>query len=155
MRIPISKKHGVNPSLTVCFFCGKHTGIALMGRLKGDAKAPYEVMCDYEPCDECKKKFEQGSLLLEVDTRPLVNGQLAIQKKDNHELYPTGRFKLIKREACERIFGQAHDKALLEVDLYKQLFDEIDKQILNGTYPNEEAQDDNSKQSEEIGRAHV
>lgn len=35
--IKLSPKHGVNPSVTHCECCGKEIGVALFGRLKGDA----------------------------------------------------------------------------------------------------------------------
>lgn len=40
--VTLSKKHGLNPSITVCPICGKETGIALLGKLKGDEKSSYE-----------------------------------------------------------------------------------------------------------------
>lgn len=127
--IPISPKYGVNPSCTVCFFCGETSGIALFGRMKGDVEAPPYALVDYEPCNNCREKFKQGSLLLEVDTRPHIDGQPPIQQQENQKLYPTGRFKVLKKEACERIFGKAHEKALLDVETYNMLFSEIDKEL--------------------------
>lgn len=56
--IRLSKKHGVNPSVTVCAVCGKDLGVALFGRLKGDVEAPRKVF-DAEPCDDCKTSFEK------------------------------------------------------------------------------------------------
>ena len=39
--IKVSEKHGVNPSMEVCFICGQDTGaILLLGRLPGDKEAP-------------------------------------------------------------------------------------------------------------------
>lgn len=37
-NIRLSEKHGVNPSIIVCPICDKETGIALLGKLKGDKK---------------------------------------------------------------------------------------------------------------------
>lgn len=77
----ISKEHGVNPSLVHCPICGKDTGIAMFGKLKGDVKAPTHVIGD-EPCDECKDK--------------LNNGKIAIMEavfNDNVPI-PTGRYTL-------------------------------------------------------------
>lgn len=56
--IILSDEHGVNPSVMVCPVCGKETGVALLGKLKNDAKAPLYVIGD--PCDDCKKKFDEG-----------------------------------------------------------------------------------------------
>ena len=53
--ITLSPKHGLNPSITHCECCGKELGIALFGRLKGDAEAPKQI--EGELCDECKKKY--------------------------------------------------------------------------------------------------
>ena len=64
--IKLSEKHGVNPSLTVCFWCGEHTGIALLVRLPGDKEAPKEIIADYEPCDKCKEQWNKGIPIIEV-----------------------------------------------------------------------------------------
>lgn len=65
--IRISKKHGVNPSIVKCFWCGKERNeIALLGRLPDDAEAPRCVCIDYEPCDECKRIWSQGVAIIEV-----------------------------------------------------------------------------------------
>lgn len=53
--ITLSPKHGVNPSLLKCPICGKEYGLALFGRLKGDAEAPKQTTG--EPCDECQQKY--------------------------------------------------------------------------------------------------
>ena len=49
--IRVSEKHGVNPSITICPICGKETGIAILGHIKGD---PRYIQGDI--CDECKAK---------------------------------------------------------------------------------------------------
>lgn len=39
--IRLSPKHGLNPSISVCFFCGEDKNeIILPGKLEGDAEAP-------------------------------------------------------------------------------------------------------------------
>lgn len=52
--ITLSKKHGLNPSITVCPICGKEEGIALLGHIKGDKEAPRYIQGDI--CDECKAR---------------------------------------------------------------------------------------------------
>ena len=52
--ITLSKKHGLNPSITVCPICGKEEGIALLGHIKGDEEAPRYIQGDI--CDECKAR---------------------------------------------------------------------------------------------------
>jgi hypothetical protein len=53
MQIPLSPKHGVNPSLLVCPVCGKDSGVALCGRLPQDAEAPHRML-DQSPCPTCE-----------------------------------------------------------------------------------------------------
>jgi hypothetical protein len=102
--IPLSKKHGVNPSVTVCQMCGKDIGLALFGRLEGDAEAPRQVL-DPEPCDECKSLMEQGVMLIEVD----------VDKTDDEKNpWRTGRIAVLRDEAISRIFDPESAKAALE-----------------------------------------
>ena len=69
MSIKLSKEHGVNPTILKCPCCGKDTGLALLGKLKGDKKAP-PYMYDRELCDECKKTH---ILVFEVENEENVN----------------------------------------------------------------------------------
>ena len=51
--IKLSPKHGVNPSVIHCMCCGKEYGVALLGKLKDDAKAPRDIYDGL--CDNCQK----------------------------------------------------------------------------------------------------
>lgn len=92
-EILLSKKFGLNPSLTICFYCGKETGIALMGQIKtkdcDDVEAPRTICNSLEPCDECKEKFKDYVLLVE---------------KPSREENPTGRWLAIKKKALQEEF---------------------------------------------------
>ena len=91
--IKLSPKHGVNPSLTCCPICGKETGLALLGKLKGDVEAPKHIY-DTKPCDECSKIIENG-------------GHFFIEVRDGesgNNPYRTGRLTAITNEAAEIIF---------------------------------------------------
>lgn len=58
--IKISPKHGVNPTIPVCFFCGKPKNeIALMGRMGGkeDIEAPRNLVLD----EELYHKLQEGN----------------------------------------------------------------------------------------------
>ena len=62
--IPISKKHGVNPTMLICPICHHETNsLALLGRLPGDAEAPLYSF-DREPCDDCRGVIEAGGVML-------------------------------------------------------------------------------------------
>lgn len=119
--IRLSEKHGVNPTLGVCFWCGEDTGeIALLGYMgKGDPEAPRRTVLNYDPCPKCKELWKQGTALIEVSDVPRNDGQPAIQKG----YYPTGRYSVIKTEAAQRM-GIDAPVCLTDVETYESLFAE-------------------------------
>ena len=67
MNIRLSEKHGVNPSVSMCWYClEESTGLILAGRIKDDAEMPREGVYDMEPCDKCKGYMERGIILIGV-----------------------------------------------------------------------------------------
>lgn len=123
--IEISPKHGVNPTIPICFWCGKEKNmIALMGRVRerdrntgravkgSDVEMPMHMVLDYEPCDCCKEQFSKGVQLIECNSRA-VDERPALSKDDRgNSVYPTGRHCVMKPKAAQRIFNV--DKSLLE-----------------------------------------
>ena len=92
-EIKLSKKHGVNPTMGVCPWCGKPNGtIALLGELEDDAEAPKYMLLDYDPCDECAAKWAEGVALIEVSDTPIHEGQPEITSG----VYPTGRMVVVE-----------------------------------------------------------
>lgn len=89
--IPLSPKHGLNPSMDCCFYCGEVTGIALMGKLKNDEEAPKECCTSLEPCDKCKEKYKGYLLLVEI-------------KEDKSG--PTGRWSAIPKIYIDKSFQE-------------------------------------------------
>lgn len=105
--IKLSPKHGVNPCISVCFFCGKDKGeIALLGKIgKEDHKAPMRAVLDYEPCDDCKKLMDAGITIIGVTTTPNNPGQPPIQQTDDATLYPTGNMVVMSPDGVRRMFA--------------------------------------------------
>lgn len=102
--IRISQKHGVNPTIPICFWCGKEKNeIALLGKLPGDAEAPRStwLIGDYEPCEACKKLREQGIDLVEATDHPTIHEK----QPPWHGAYPTGRHMILKERAIRSIFS--------------------------------------------------
>lgn len=85
-----------------CFFCGETKGIALLGKLKGDEKAPDAILMDYEPCDECKKKFSQGVLLVGV-SKTAPDNRPPISEADGEKVYPTGSYVVATEDFITRM----------------------------------------------------
>jgi len=105
--IRLSKKYGVNPTIPICFWCGKSKDeIALLGHIgdyrKGeDFEAPRNMVLDYIPCDNCVANMGLGVTVIEASDTPIIPNQPEIQEG----LYPTGKWVVIKQEAADRIFG--------------------------------------------------
>lgn len=128
MSIRLSPKYGVNPTIPICFWCGKERGeIALLGRV-GDARkhedfeAPRHAVIDYEPCDKCREHMLLGFTLMEATQSPNNRTSTPAQKS----IYPTGRFVVVKPEAVQRIFGDMSaangGKAYVESAVFQSMF---------------------------------
>ena len=101
--IRLSPKHGLNPSIPTCFWCGEAMNmLVLFGRLPNDKEAGMHCgAISYEPCDKCKGHWAQGITLIEAGMSPQSENQPEMQKG----VYPTGRFLVLNPEAVERIFN--------------------------------------------------
>lgn len=115
--IRLHPKHGVNPTIPVCYWCGKEKNeVALLGAAyKGEA--PRNLVVNLDPCDECAGKWAQGIVLFE-----------ATPGRDGPDY--TGRWVVIREEAVAHLFtpqsivDQVLEKrrALVEPDVYQKLF---------------------------------
>ena len=114
--ITLSKEHGVNPCIPVCFWCGEEKNeIAMLGKLPGDVEAPKSAVLDFEPCDKCKSFMDQGITLVGVTDKQPENGVPCI----GEGLYPTGAWSVLKEESefCKHLLESESEetrKAILE-----------------------------------------
>lgn len=104
--IRISPKHGVNPTIGKCMWCGESTGeMAFLGRIKGDEKAPMYSVLSYEPCDKCKEIWNQGVAFIECTPNEFEDGRPPFTKDDKGKpIFPTGAVTVLRPEAANRIF---------------------------------------------------
>lgn len=98
--IPISPKHGLNPSLLMCPMCGKDVGVAICGKLPNDAEAPRKLV-DIQPCDACTDMMiewqSKGALFV------VVRDEYDFEKKDTESFWPYFHsFHVLKQEAIDR-----------------------------------------------------
>lgn len=118
MSIRLDEKHGVNPSLEVCFYCGEDIGVVLFGKLhttlrssfekqgmSRDGEAPRRVAMSQTPCDKCVELMKQGVLFVSVDVS---------KTEDQRNPYRSGCVAVIKDEAISRMFDEDTAKDLLE-----------------------------------------
>ena len=98
-NIKLSKSHGLNPSVEMCFFCGEAKSLMLFGKLdKEDSEAPREIFTNYDPCDKCEETFNTGFLVVEVSQNPVQEDQPAL-----NGVYPTGRYALLSSQGEDRL----------------------------------------------------
>ena len=120
-EIRMSGKHGLNPTILQCAWCGEPKNeVAILGELPGDKKAPMYSVLDYEPCDKCKEMWNQGVACFEVTDAPE-----SIRPALSGNWYPTGRYSVITCEAAHRIFEEPYEKGqrvMLDEETYNQLF---------------------------------
>lgn len=110
--IRLHHEHGLNPTIPVCFLCGKDKNeIALLGAAYKE-QAPMHMCIDKEPCDECKGLMAQGILLICVQ-----------DNTDQSNPYRTGKICVIKEEAAKRLFSTLGNSraAFIEESAWKKL----------------------------------
>lgn len=115
--IRLSEKHGVNPSLMLCWFCGEADRIALLGRLPGDAEAPRQAVFDKVPCPKCADLMKQGVFFIQVR-----DGET-----DQHNPYRTGRLCVLRDEAVQRLVQPAE----LAADILKKRVRFVEQSVWN------------------------
>ena len=111
--IKLSPKHGVNPCIPICFFCQQERNeIVLFGKIgREDKEAPMKAVVDFEPCEECQKKFAEGVLLIEVTQSPEYIGMPIAP-----DAYPTGRYVVVRPEALNGDFKAGSRALVLKKD---------------------------------------
>lgn len=112
MLVSLSKHHGLNPSVDLCFFCNEPKGVALVGAMSkrkreamfgpelakeaeyndvdNDAAAPRAVVYGMEPCSKCRSLMEKGVILISVDEEK--------SKEDTSNPYRTGCWACVSEE---------------------------------------------------------
>jgi hypothetical protein len=94
--IRLHPKHGLNPTIPICFFCGRpRNEVVLLGAAYKD-EALMEMCIDKTPCDECKALMKEGVMLISVKNN-----------SDHENPYRTGAIVVVFDEAAREAFGDA------------------------------------------------
>lgn len=104
--IKLSPKHGVNPSMLICPLCKKEQGIALMGKLKNDEKAPLQIYG--EPCQECMEEVVKNNRVLVIGIDEKNNGIVG--------------FVVVNREAFGEALPEDEHVAPMHQSDFKELY---------------------------------
>lgn len=100
--IRVSEKHGVNPSITICPICGKETGIALLGKLKGDKEAPMRMLSD--PCDDCVSKLGNDKIYILAINDQEYGTKAIIIERSALNIPVKGYMILMKENEFDKVF---------------------------------------------------
>lgn len=101
-NIRLSEKHGVNPSITICPICGKETGIALLGKLKGDKEAPMRILSD--PCDDCISKLGDDKICILAINDQGYGKKAIIIERSALNIPVKGYMILMKENEFDKVF---------------------------------------------------
>lgn len=104
--LPLHPKHGLNPTIAKCFFCGNDRGDLLLLGAAYKGEAPKQMCVDHEPCDTCKGYMEMGIMLISVR-----DGETGSENP-----YRTGCISVIKEEAAKKIFNGLGDSRFAYVE---------------------------------------
>lgn len=100
--ILLHPKHGVSPTMALCFYCGEPSEILLVGQPRGkvrvladpDGKMPRDVgAVNYEPCQKCKEYMKQGIIVISVK-----DGET-----DWKNPYRTGKWVVVSEDFIKRV----------------------------------------------------
>ena len=121
--IKLSPEHGVNPTIPICFWCGKEKNeIALMGKIdKKDSEAPRHVIMDYEPCDHCKELFAKGIQVIGVTDQPIMEGMFPLIDDGQKKLYPTGAMFVATEDWTQRFLTANESEGMIDDVLEKKV----------------------------------
>lgn len=127
MNVKISPKHGVNPTIPICAWCGQQKNeIAMLGKFdREDSEAPRNCVLDYVPCDCCAEQWSLGVAILEATTERPQPYRPPMKKDKGVDIYPTMRMVVISPESANQIFGSemsAGQRILLEDKAFEQIF---------------------------------
>lgn len=83
----------------ICAWCGKAKGVYISKKvIPFNSASRRGVITDYEPCEECAKKFSMGVPVLEMSKEPLVEGQLPFTEQGGIKYYPTGSYVVMSKD---------------------------------------------------------
>lgn len=117
--IHLHPEHGVNPSMGVCFWCGKNDGTVLLLGFNKGKEAPRRMVASYEPCPDCRDLMSKGVTVME-----------ARESRGSEQPRPTGRWVVVSAEAIQRMINPpelteqiiAEKKTFCDVQAFTNLF---------------------------------
>lgn len=134
--LKLSKKYGVNPTIPVCYWCGKEKNqINLMGKVldkdKNEIEMPRKCVMDIEPCDDCMKArneaWKKGAVIIyEMSRSPFSDYSDRKKAKYIHDVNRlsglpvdvnyTGRMVGISKEAMRTLMENFNEETRQDIE---------------------------------------
>lgn len=110
MSIALDDKHGLNPTMTLCFYCQEPNGVALFGKIgnktarnlreagapvRPGGEAPRALTMDLQPCQKCLEHMKKGIILISVDEE---------KTDDMQNPYRSGGWVVVTEDFIRRTF---------------------------------------------------
>lgn len=128
--IKLHREHGLNPTIPICFWCGKERNEAALLGAAYKGEAPMQMVLDYKPCDQCAEKMALGIAFMEASDTPLKKGQQSINP--DNVAYPTGRFIVASENFARRLLPDPvlsqvleQRRALVDTQTFEMLFKDV------------------------------
>ena len=95
--IPLHPEYGVNPTISTCFYCGEGKNeIALLGS-HYNGEAPMHMVLDVVPCDACKEKYADYTLIVEMAR--VVDRRGTAYNATTYKDAPSGRWCVVPKSS--------------------------------------------------------
>jgi len=145
--IEINEEFGVNPTMSMCFFCGEEKGELVLFGAEGfkklnektgiyeSAQAPMKMVVDATPCQKCQEKWSIGITFLEMTEIEVISEmKRGKPTKFEKQMVPTGRLSVITEEAAIHMLSKSEEKdevlkrriALMTVEDYEKIFGNVE-----------------------------
>lgn len=98
----------------ICFWCAQPTGEFEELDFQAD-----QVVLNYLMCPACHEKSDGMIKLVETETQPQSDGQMPIVVVNNTQIFPTGRWMTVPKDA--ELISQVFGKDAEDMLKYEQL----------------------------------
>lgn len=130
--IRLHREHGANPTIPLCFWCGKERGEVVLLGSTYEGQAPKHMVIDREPCAECVAQMAKGITIIEAEP-----GAPSYAGGDGQPKF-TGRWVVIRESLVAELFQPDElvqavlkaRKAMMEPAAFEQMF----AGVLTGSY---------------------
>ena len=106
-------------NMATCFWCKEDYGVTIGKEFVNcdrTSLTPKHMFVDYEPCEKCKKNWDEGDVIIEAQEEPAFEGQFEIAQG----IYPTGNHWIIKKGLLDNHISFVTEEVAKEIGFYQE-----------------------------------